>query len=226
MPDMIEHSDLSYPVYKRLREMIIQGKYKPGQKILQEKLAQELGVSRTPLLKALNMLEHDFLVESIPRRGMFVKQMTGKEMVDIYDVREGIEGVAVRLLTERINEKQLAKLRAIWSPFIGQNEINVEDYRKADEKFHAMLLEYSQNQVLIKTYKVSLVESRVIQMGLQRPPSVTLPEHLDLIAAIEKRDADSAELIIKQHIRRSKKLIVKSLMPEEQDMKKGIHQGE
>jgi DNA-binding GntR family transcriptional regulator len=213
---MIEHSDLSYPVYLRLKEMILKGEIKPGQKLLQEKLALELGVSRTPLLKALQMLEHDYLVESVPRRGMFVKKMSEKEMNDIYDVREGIESIAVRLVAERITEKQLARLKSLWDPFVGQDEIDKDAYRKADEKFHALLLEYSQNQVLLKTYSRSLVEARVVQMGLQRAPSETLQEHLDLVNAIEKRDADGAEKVIKQHIRRSKKLIAQNFVVQEQ----------
>jgi DNA-binding GntR family transcriptional regulator len=139
---MIQHTDLSIPVYNKLKEMIIKSELKPGEKLLQEKLAARLGVSRTPLLKALQMLEYDFLVESIPRRGMFVKKLSTEEMCDIYDVREGIESVAVRLVSERINEKQLRQLKNIWKPFVNNTHIDMEKYRKADDGFHALLLEY------------------------------------------------------------------------------------
>ena len=204
---MIEHSDLSYPVYIKLREMIITGALKPGQKLLQEKLAKDLGVSRTPLLKALQMLEYDYLVESIPRRGMAVKKISVEELLDIYDVREGIESITVRLVTERISKEKLLILNSLWTPFIGQKSIDKEQYRKADDKFHALLLEFSQNQILQKTYSKSMVQARVVQMGLQRPPEETLEEHLSLVNAIAEGNKDEAEKIIKLHVRRSKACI-------------------
>jgi len=208
---MIEHSDLSFPVYQQLKKMILNGELKPGEKLLQEKLAQNLGISRTPLLKALQMLEFDYLVESIPRRGMFVKKLTEKEMMDIYDVREGIESVAVRLVTERIKSDQLETLRSLWEPFADKEDIDANEYRKVDEQFHALLLDYSQNEILNKTYSQSLIKGRIIQMGLQRPPKETIQEHLDLVAAIADGNANRAEKIIKHHIRKSKQLIVKNL---------------
>lgn len=187
--------------------MIIENELKPGEKLLQEKLAARLGVSRTPLLKALQMLEYDFLVESIPRRGMFVKKLSIDEMRDIYDVREGIETVAVRLVAERRNEKQLRQLKNIWKPFENAAPIDVEKYRKADDRFHALLLEFSQNKMLQKLYSHSLLQARVEQMGLMREPEETLPDHLAILKAIEAGNAELAEKELKNHLRKSKKLI-------------------
>lgn len=204
---MIQHSDLSIPVYEKLKEMILANELKPGEKLLQEKLATRLGVSRTPLLKALQMLEYEFLVESIPRRGMFVKKLSIDEMRDIYEVREGIETVAVRLVSERITEKQLRRLKNIWKPFINKQEIDYEKYRKADDSFHALLLELSKNKILQKIYSHSLVQLRVEQMGLMRPPKQTLPEHLAILEAIEKSDAEQAVRELRNHLHKSKALI-------------------
>jgi len=204
---MIQHSDLSLPVYKEIREMILKNELAPGEKLLQEKLAAQLGVSRTPLLKALQMLEYDFLVESIPRRGMFVKKLSIEEMRDIYDVREGIESVAVRLVAERIIDKQLRQLKNIWNPFLNNTHIDIEKYRKADDGFHALLLQFSANKMLQKLYSHSLLQVRVEQMGLMRAPEETLPEHLAILKAIETGNADLAEKEMKKHLRKSKKLI-------------------
>jgi DNA-binding GntR family transcriptional regulator len=204
---MIQHSDLSIPVYEKLKEMIISNDLKPGEKLLQEKLAARLGVSRTPLLKALQMLEYEFLVESIPRRGMVVKKLSIDEMCDIYDVREGIETVAVRLVTERISDKQLRQLVSIWRPFKYQESIDSDKYRKADDRFHALVLEYSNNRILQKIYSQSLVQFRVEQMGLMRPPQETIPEHLAIVDAIEKKDATRAVNELRNHLQKSKALI-------------------
>lgn len=207
---MIEQKDLSYPVYLAIRDMILKGELTPGEKLLQEKLALQLGVSRTPLLKALQMLEYDYLVESIPRRGMFVKKLSLSDMIDIYDVREGIECVAVRLVSERITPEGLNQLKALWKPYLSMKNIDQKAYRKTDERFHSMILELSRNQLLQKTYSKSLVEARVIQLGLQRPPEETLREHLALIEQIEKGNAEQAELIMKGHIRQSKEIMIQN----------------
>lgn len=201
---MIEHSDLSIPVYEKLKEMILNNELAPGEKLLQEKLASQLGVSRTPLLKALQMLEYDLLVESIPRRGMFVKKITARELIDIYDVREGIETVAVRLVIERADEKQIKLLQSIWLPFVEQIKINSEKYQKADDSFHELLLEFSGNKILEKTYRTSFLQARIVQMGIMRPPEETLPEHLELVQAIANRNTEKATEILKNHLRRSK----------------------
>jgi len=203
----IEHSDLSIPVYEKLKDMILSNQLRPGEKLLQEKLATQLGVSRTPLLKALQMLEYDYLVESVPRRGMFVKKLTIQEMRDIYDVREGIETVAVRLVIERAGEKQLKKLQDTWKTFTGKKKIDRQKYQKADDKFHALLLEFSGNKVLEKTYRNSFLQARIMQMGIMRTPEETLPEHLDLVKAISERNLTKADKVIKDHLRRSKALI-------------------
>lgn len=204
---MIQHSDLSIPVYNKLKEMILENELKPGEKLLQEKLAARLGVSRTPLLKAMQMLEYDFLVESIPRRGMFVKKLSTDEMRDIYDVREGIETVAVRLVAERRDEKQLRQLKNMWKPFENTSPIEVEKYRKADDRFHALLLEFSGNKMLQKVYSHSLVQLRVEQMGLMRPPEETISEHLAILNAIEKGNAELAVHELRNHLQKSKALI-------------------
>ncbi len=209
---MIQHTDLSTPVYNKLKEMIIENELKPGEKLLQEKLAARLGVSRTPLLKALQMLEYDFLIESIPRRGMFVKKLTIDEMYDIYEVREGIETVAVRLVAERITKKQFLQLKNIWKPFEATTPIDFDKYRKADDHFHALLLEFSGNKILNKIYSHSLVQLRVEQMGLLRPPEETLPEHLAILDAIEANDSDRAAMELRNHLLKSKSLIQKKFI--------------
>jgi len=135
----IEHSELSQPVYQRLKEMIVNGSLLPGQKLKQEKLAAELGVSRTPLLKALQSLEHEMLVESIPRRGMFVKEISAQEIIDVYDCREAVESMALRLAIERATDAEILKMKKIFEPFSDTDKIDVKKYQKADENFHDLI---------------------------------------------------------------------------------------
>jgi DNA-binding GntR family transcriptional regulator len=204
---MIEHSDLSQPVYIKLKEMILNRELIPGQKIVQEKIAKQLGVSRTPLLKALQMLEYEMLVESIPRRGMFVKLMDMGEMIEIFDCRECLEGMAVNLLTEKKDPALIQRLKKIFEPFLSGN-IDINKYRKADAKFHQLIMDLCGNNTLKRMYFFGNIYSKVVQAGLVRAPEVTLPEHIKILEAVEAGDGKLAELQLRLHIHNSRKLLM------------------
>jgi DNA-binding GntR family transcriptional regulator len=184
--------------------MILENTLLPGQKLRQEELARQLGVSRTPLLKALQKLEAEFLVESRPRRGMYVRQLSDREMHELYEVREAIECLAIRLCCRNCETAQVQKLRKLWHPFEGKKQINVRQYQAADDRFHALLLDFAGNTVLKKTYRLSFLQEKVMQMGLMRPPEETLSEHLNMIEAISLRDEAAAVRAMSEHLRNSK----------------------
>lgn len=214
MQNFILHNDLSKPVYNRLKEMIEQGDLQPGQKLIQEKLAADLGVSRTPLLKALQSLEHEMLVESVPRRGMYVRQISTQEMIDVYDCREAVESMAVKLLIDRAEDKQLDALKIIFRPFVDLNKIDTGYYAKADEKFHNMIIELSGNPILKKMSGLSEIHINVYRLGLLRSPNDTLIEHEKIVEAIIKRDYKKADREIRNHIDLSRKVLINKLEEE------------
>ncbi len=200
----VKYYDLSYQVYQRIKEMILSNQFKPGEKLLQEKIAAELGVSRTPLHKAFQMLENEYLVESIPRRGMFVKKIDLKQIKDAFECREAIEGIAARRVATQIQAKDLKALKKIFEPFTADRDnIDEEAYRKADREFHNLILHLSGNEILIKMDVTSNVLVRTYTQGLVRNPSETLDEHIGIIQAIELGDGDMAEKRIREHSRKS-----------------------
>ncbi|MEQ8337760.1 MAG: GntR family transcriptional regulator [Cyclobacteriaceae bacterium] len=200
MRNIIQHNDLSQPVYERLKEMIANGSLPPGQKLIQEKLATELGVSRTPLLKALQTLEHEMLVESIPRRGVYVRQISTQEMIDVYDCREAVESMAIRLVIERASDIEVLKIKKVFEPFVNKVSIDMKKYRKADERFHDMIIDLSKNPVLKRMSQLSDIHKRVYQYGLIRPPEETLIEHMNIADALLKRDIELADRELRNHI--------------------------
>ena len=106
-PLLIEHENLDDKIYARLKGMIADGQLAPGQRILQEKLARDMGVSRTPLVNALKRLAQERLVEWVSRRGIYVKQFSLKEMAQLFEVREGLEPIAARLAATRITPAEV-----------------------------------------------------------------------------------------------------------------------
>ena len=205
---MIEYQSLNEPIYLKVKEMIMNGELKQGEKIVQEKIAEALGVSRTPLMKALLALENEYLVESIPRRGMYVRSLGQKEIFDIYVCREALEGMAARLLAQSSDKMAVKELRDCFKPFFIQDKINVETYTKADEKFHSLLIKLTGNLPLDKIYFFGNIHEKVISRGLIRPPEETLDEHVKIINAIESGEADKAEKCAREHIEKSRILLL------------------
>lgn len=205
---MIEHTDLSQPIYLRLKDMIRNGEIKQGEKIVQEKIAEKLGVSRTPLMKALLALENEYLVESIPRRGMFLRALDEKEIIDIYVCREALEGMAARLLAQKKEVVVIKQLTGCFLPFLSSSNIDAEAYAKADEHFHSLLIKLTHNAPLDKIYFFSNIHDKVTGHGLVRSPDETLEEHFKIIKAIENGNPDEAEKQVRAHINKSKELLI------------------
>jgi DNA-binding GntR family transcriptional regulator len=205
----IVREDLSSEVYRRLKDMILAKELKPGEKLIQEQIASMFGISRMPLHQAFQMLENEMLVEKIPRRGFFVTVVDKQRLIDAFEVREVLEGVAARHVTAIISPEELAFLKSLFEPFVGQEEIDIKAYSKADQIFHDSILKLSNNQILRKLEVISNTTLQTYRGGLIRQPAETLPEHLAIIEAMEKRDAKLAERLIKKHSRKTCKLLKK-----------------
>jgi DNA-binding GntR family transcriptional regulator len=206
------HIDLTSWIHDELKSQILDHKLKAGQKIIQEDVAQELGVSRTPLLKALQMLETEYLVESVPRRGYFVREISTKEMIDIFDYREVLDGLAARLVAESAKDSDINAIKECFTPFINNNGIiNENKYEKADQKFHFLIKEKCGNSILSRVEMLGNVHVLAYQRGLLRPPKETLPEHMEIIKALEARNAEKAEEVMRMHIRRSRESLLNKL---------------
>jgi len=205
------YEDLITHLYRIIKQMILDKALLPGNKIRQEQLAQQLGVSRTPVIKALQYLSKDNLVEYIPRRGFYVKQLDLEEMLNIFDVREVVEGVSAKTIAEFGSDQEIASLKVIFLPFLNNlwDEQTKLAYKEADHQFHLCLVELSTNKLLFKVVEMFNIYTFSYQKGLFRHPSETLLEHLRIIDAIEKRDSLMAQNLAILHIENSKKNIAR-----------------
>lgn len=202
------HANLDQKVYQILKNMIMERKLLPGEKIRQEKLAHDLGISRTPLVAALKFLEHEKLVESKPRRGFFVRLFKIQEMVSIFELREVLEGLAARRAAGHITDDQITKLQGFFLPFKTSSEI--KDYRRysqEDRLFHNFVIQIGAKEFLrsiLETYNIISFSYQVISSeGLVRSPNETLAEHLAVIEAICDRDPEAAEDLMRSHFKKS-----------------------
>ncbi|MBN2314299.1 MAG: GntR family transcriptional regulator [Sedimentisphaerales bacterium] len=210
-------SDLITQTCTKVKAMILSQELMPGEKLFQEDLARRLGVSRTPLLRALERLEQEMLVERVPRRGLFVKKMKMTDMLDAFDCREALEGLAARLAAERITKEQVRELQSLFAPFRkNPRKANQQAYRIADQRFHQRIIELSDNRMLIQISTLGNVLSISYQQGLIRPPVETLPEHRAIIQAMARHDSALAEKLMREHEIRTRQLIAKRLHEESQ----------
>lgn len=199
-----KHIDLTSWIHEELKSQILEHKLKPGQKIIQEEVAEELGVSRTPLLKVLQMLEAEFLVESKPRRGYYVREISTKEMIDVFECREVLEGLAARLVAEKADKSDLEAIKNCFTPFIESNDpIDENEYEIADQRFHSLISQKCDNKMLSRLEMIGNMHILAYQKGLLRPPEETLPEHKEIIKALINRNGSKAELAMRKHLKRS-----------------------
>ena len=201
----INYENLDQQVYQVVKQMIEERVLLPGTKIHQEKLAKELGISRTPLVSALKFLEHEKLIESKPRRGYFVRLFELEEMVSIFEIREVLEGLSARRAALEISENEEKKLRSIFAPFEGVEDIkDYQAYSKADREFHNFIAEISSREFLasiLQTFNIiSLAYQYPTQEGLVRTPNQTIKEHLNIVDAICDRDPVTAERLMREHM--------------------------
>lgn len=210
------HENLDHKIYKEMKSMIFGRQLKPGTKIYQEKLAETLGVSRTPVVSALKKLEQERLITAVPRRGFYVRDFGKEEMVHIFELREVLEGLAARRASERVNENHLKKLRSFFQGLkISAQKSDIEKYGEEDRRFHNFLIEIGGGELLsgiLETYSIVTFSYLVgFPGGLVRPPKETLPEHLAIIEAIVQRDPEKAEQAARLHLKRSREKIARGL---------------
>ena len=217
------HENLDHKIYKTLKAMILGQKLTPGSKIYQEKLAEDLGVSRTPVVNALKKLEQERLIVAVPRKGFYVRRFSPGEMIRIFELREVLEGLAARRASARIKDGQLQKLQDFFKGFkVSDHGKDVERYAEEDRRFHNFLIELGGDEILSGILEMyNLITSSYLvgfRGGLVRPPQETLSEHLAIIGAIYRKDAEKAEQAVRLHLRRSREKLIKDFEEKSQNV--------
>jgi DNA-binding GntR family transcriptional regulator len=205
MEQLPERTNLRNQVYDVLKKRIILREIPSGKKINEEELAKSLGVSRTPIRETLVRLEHEGVVEIIPRRGAFVVSQSKEKVRDLLQVREVLEGLVARLATENMKSELLDRIKCSLEKVSSTDDDDnrLLKYTPADVEFHALLLEACDNELLktmMENLNVHLQMVRLRTVALPGRPEQTVLEHYEIVEAIEKRDSILAEKIMKEHV--------------------------
>jgi DNA-binding GntR family transcriptional regulator len=200
----IEHESLDDKIYARLRSLIVERQLLPGERILQDHLAREMGVSRTPLVNALKRLAQERLVEWISRRGIYVKRFSKREMARLFEVREALEGLSARLAAPRIDRDEVDRLVQMFRSLdVTPTPAAVRKYIERDRYFHWRIVEIAGNEQLAHAMESVNMMFFAWQDGLVRPPEETIDEHMAILDPLKRRDPEASEAAMRLHIRRS-----------------------
>lgn len=191
-------------VRDEVRKRISYGKLGPGQRLIEQSLADEFGVSRIPVREALRMLESEGLVETIPRKGVVVKTFSRQDLEHLYDVRTALEVQAFRLAAERATAKDSRKLEALLKRAAkAMEKADVSTVSQVNVEFHETVVEIAGNPFLSSMLE-PLTGRLGLLMGQSHEHDRQMTEHSGLAEAIAEHDADRAGAAALAHIRRSR----------------------
>ncbi|HEX2827605.1 MAG TPA: GntR family transcriptional regulator [Burkholderiales bacterium] len=211
-----EYASRSELAYRKLRQAMEAGELKPGQRVMEVEIAEWLEVSRTPVREALRRLESEGMLEMEPRNGLVVASISRQAMLELYVMREVLEGTAARLCARNASDIELLEL----SELVKREAKLVDDLDalvRHNRQFHEAVHRGAHNRYLEKS--LSAVNDSMwllgrSQMLIPERAQESIDEHAELFRAIERRDADAAEDLARRHVQSARRERLKQLFPE------------
>ena len=210
--ELQNHRPLREIVYEQLKRQILTGRIAPGTRMMEVELAEEMGVSRTPVREATRKLEKDGLVVIEPRRGAYVSDISVKDMVDTLVVRESLEGLAAALASQRITREELDRLDAMTTEY--SDAIAAGDMEKIiheDEGFHRTIVEMSGNKTLSSLFEI--IQELALRFRYLYYDDFTryenMPtEHMNIVEAIRGGDPENAREVSDKQVKKLKDFVI------------------
>ena len=169
----------------------------------ERKLAQDFGISRTPVREALAQLESEGFVRSVPRRGIYVVRKTKREVIELITAWAALESMAARLVTENALDDDIKNLRRMFSSFLdGKIRAHLDEYSEVNIEFHQSIVRLSQNHVLIEMAENLFTHMRMIRRKTiveKDRADRSIRDHMHIIEALEARDTALAERLVRDH---------------------------
>ena len=192
--------------YASLKDVIVSLNVydEPGEVRLDERrLAQDLGISRTPVREAMSQLEREGFVRSVPRRGIYVVRKTKLEVVEMITAWAALESMAARLITATATDEEIAELRRMFAKFEnGTLHAKLDEYSEVNIEFHQSIIRMSRNGVLIDLAENLFTHMRMIRrktIGESDRADRSIRDHMNIIEALEAREADRAGDLVRDH---------------------------
>lgn len=206
-------------VFNTLREAILKGELKPGERLMELQLAAKLGVSRTPIREAIRMLEQEGLAVTIPRKGAEVAKMTEKDMEDVLQIREALDELAAKIACEQISEEQLEELVATMHEFEESTKTdNVKKIAEADVKFHDIIYQSTGNPKfvnMLNNLREQMYRYRVEYLKDENNYPTLMKEHKDIVEGLVRKNKTQVTETMHQHVK-NQAVAVKAMIQEQE----------
>lgn len=202
-------------VCETLRDAIRKGVLKPGERLMEIQLAEELGVSRTPVREAIRKLELEGYVIMMPRRGTYVANLSIRDVNEVFEIRTSLDSLASGLAAERITDEELERLQRLLVAIGGYIEANdMEKIVETDTEFHDLLYQASRNSRLVGiifNLREQLTRFRSTSMSFPGRLKATLEEHRRIVEAIAQGDVQEAQAAAEYHMEKSEQTLLSSM---------------
>ena len=198
----IEQVDLPTLIYRVLRSKVFSGELAPGAKLDLDYLERALRVSRTPINSALIRLSEEGLVDIVPRRGTFIRELTTADVAEVWDIRRALELLAAEVGMANVDEDNLRHARTLLDNLAASRRAKDEAYVESaalDRDYHLALVGLARSRRLVETYKalhVDVINARIFYHGRLRAWEETDAEHRAILKAYEARDVEAAKSAI------------------------------
>ena len=192
-------------VFHTLREAILKGDLRPGERLMELQLASKLGVSRTPIREAIRMLEQAGLAVTIPRKGAEVAKMTEKDMEDVLQIREALDELAVQVACDKMTAQQLKELTLAMKNF--ENAIQAGKLKKIieyDVEFHDIIYRATDNPklvTLLNNIREQIYRYRVEYLKGKENYPMLVREHEEIVTALKQKNKERVADAMRSHIR-------------------------
>jgi DNA-binding GntR family transcriptional regulator len=202
-------------VCENLRDAINKGVLSPGERLMEIQIAEEMGVSRTPVREAIRKLELEGFVVMIPRRGTYVANISIKDINEVYEIRTALDILAGGLAAERINDEEIEEMRqllVLTEKYI--DEKNLNKIIEIDSKFHDVLYTASRNERLvniINNLREQITSIRGQSMNYPGRLADTLNEHREIVESIAARDIDRAQEAVRVHLENAEQTLLQAI---------------
>lgn len=202
-------------VLEAIREAIINGSLKPRERLMEIQMAEELGVSRTPIREALRKLELEGFIVMVPRKGAYVADISTKDIADVFEIRASLEGLAAALAAERVTEEELEFMERCL--VIKAEAIASSDFDKLvdiDTKFHEAIYKASRNErlvTIVNNLREQIQRLRTTSLSVPGRMYQSLKEHRTIVEALQSRDVSLARQVAQDHIENAENVIMESI---------------
>lgn len=202
-------------VLEAIREAIKSGVLKPRERLMEIQLAEELGVSRTPIREALRKLELEGFIVMVPRKGAYVADISFKDIADVFEIRTALEGLAAGLAAERITDEELEDMeRHLVEKADAIARQDMDRLIEVDTNFHEAIYKASRNQrlwVIINNLREQIQRFRTTSLAYPGRMQQSLNEHRHLVEAIQARDPQLARQLAQEHIENAEQSMIESI---------------